>query len=201
MHLNSLLLIRKYALEYFKPGLKVLEIGPDSFPSSIKKEVFNNNIEWHTLDIGNYGDLTYSNTEEYNFPINSDTYDIVISANVIEHVKKIWKWMPEIVRVTKSCGTVITVNPVSWNYHAYPVDCWRIYPEGMMSLYEDSGLVVILSIFENLECEYLLKKKYNSHTMWPGATLEGNLLLKKIKLFFGYPVTAAIDTITIGRKK
>ena len=57
-----------------------------------------------------------------------------------------------------------------------------------------------ISKFENLEAENLLGKPYNEAKMWPGATLEGNLGIKKLKILIGYPVTAALDTITIGSK-
>src|SRR5215204_5920113 len=122
MHLNSKLLIEKYAKHLFKKGDKVLEIGPDGFPSSIEKICSKEGIAWETLDIEDNPRLTYPRAGEYSFPINDQEYDVVVSANVIEHVKKIWRWLPELVRVTKAGGLVITVNPVSWNYHAYPVD-------------------------------------------------------------------------------
>lgn len=201
MHLNCLLLAEKYAKHLFKDGLRILEVGPDGVPSSLRKKYFKESMQWDTIDIFPDEKFTYVATNEYSFPIENDSYDIVVSANVIEHVKKIWRWMPELARVTKKGGHVITINPVSWNYHAYPVDCWRIYPDGMQSLYEDSGLEVEVSVFENLESEHLLHKKYNEFKLWPGATLaSGNMRIKKLKYMLGYPVTAALDTITVGKK-
>jgi SAM-dependent methyltransferase len=199
MHLNSKLLIQKYGIPYFKDNMTVLEIGPDNFPSAIQ-QLISNNVTWHTLNIFDDQRLTYPNSPEYSFPIEDNTYDIVISANVIEHVKKIWKWVPELTRVTKPGGFIIIVNPVSWNYHEDPVDCWRIYPEGMKALFEESGLEVELSKFENLESKQLLNRPYNASKMWPGVTLEKMSFIKKIKLFMGYPVMAALDTISIGKK-
>jgi len=199
MHLNSKLLIQKYGLPYFKKGSKVLEIGPDKFPSTVQ-EMMGQKVEWHTLNIFNDERLTFPKSDEYSFPIQDNTYDIVISANVIEHVRKPWIWLPELVRVTKPGGTVITVNPVSWVYHEDPVDCWRIYPEGMKSLYEDSKLSIDVCLYENLETEYLLNKRYNSSKFWPGITMDNLNWFKKLKIFIGYPVMAALDTITIGKK-
>ncbi|MEP7108246.1 MAG: methyltransferase domain-containing protein [Ferruginibacter sp.] len=199
MHLNSKLLIQKYGLPYFKDGLSILEIGPDNIPSTIQQMV-HNNVTWHTLNIFDDKRLTYSNSAEYSFPIQDNTYDIVISANVIEHVQKIWKWIPELARITKQNGLVITVNPISWNYHEDPVDCWRIYPEGMKALYEEAGLKVELSKFENLESMALLNRPYNASKMWPGVSLGKMSMIKKLKLRIGYPVMASIDTISIGRK-
>jgi SAM-dependent methyltransferase len=199
MHLNSKLLIEKYALPYFEDGMKILEIGPDNIPSSIRQLV-HKNVSWHTLNIFDDKRLTFPSSPEYSFPIENETYDIVISANVIEHVKKIWKWIPELARVTKKDGYVITINPISWNYHEDPVDCWRIYPEGMKTLYEESSLSVELSVFESLESENLFNLPNKPSKMWPGVSLEKGLGLKKIKILLGYPVMVAVDTITVGKK-
>jgi SAM-dependent methyltransferase len=199
MHLNSKLLLEKYGLQYFKDGLKVLEIGPDNIPSGIRQMV-HTNVTWHTLNIFDDKRLTYPSSPEYAFPIEDNSYDIVVSANVIEHVKKIWQWLPELARVAKAGGVVITINPISWNYHEDPVDCWRIYPEGMRTLYEEAGLNVEVSVFESLESSKLFNKPYNPSKMWPGVTMAPKTGLKKLKLLFGYPVMTAVDSITIGRK-
>jgi len=199
MHLNSKLLIQKYAKPYFKKGFKVLEIGPDQFPSTIEN-LIGESLIWHTLNIFDDQRLTFPLSPEYAFPINDGEYDIVISANVIEHVKMIWKWVPELARVTKKGGNVITVNPVSWGYHEDPVDCWRIYPEGMKTLYNEAGLTVNHSITENLESMHLYNKPFNILKMWPGTSMHSKKFKEIIKMAIGYPVTAAIDTITIGTK-
>jgi SAM-dependent methyltransferase len=95
--------------------------------------------------------VTYESVSEYAFPIDDDCYDIVLSGQVVEHVPRIWRWMREVSRVCKEGGVVITINPVSWQYHEAPLDCWRAYPEGMKALYEDSSLDVLLSRWESLE--------------------------------------------------
>ena len=41
MHLNSGLLFEKYAVPYFHDNIKVLEIGPSSYPSPYEKLVNN----------------------------------------------------------------------------------------------------------------------------------------------------------------
>jgi SAM-dependent methyltransferase len=159
MHSNSALLFQKYARPLFKDSMRVLEIAPDGAPSSYQKMAGNGTLQWETLDIDATGfippealsRLTYVIRDEYHFPIPDNTFDIVVSGQVIEHVKKIWRWMNELARVCKPGGRVITINPVSWEYHACPVDCWRIYPEGMRALHSDAGLNTELAVFESLE--------------------------------------------------
>lgn len=155
MHNNSILLFDKYATEFFKnqPDAKVLEIGPDRNPSTFKQRLSWTGV-WDTLDLHTYAQPTYVAADPYLFPIRDRSYDIVFNAQVIEHVPCIWRWMPELSRVCRREGTVITINPVSWEYHTAPVDCWRIYPDGMKALYQYANMRTVLSVFESLDSEH-----------------------------------------------
>jgi len=197
MHTNSKLLFEKYALPLLKPGMKVLEIGPDAFPSTYQHLTGGLPLEWHTLDIYDSPHLTYPNSSQYSFAIPDESYDVVLSGQVIEHVKKPWIWMPELARITKAGGLIITINPVSWIYHEAPVDCWRIYPEGMKALYEDASLTVMLSCWESLETPHF-------HRYLPGISRECQgrkmRMIYDILGRFGFPVEGSYDTVTVGRK-
>lgn len=197
MHTNSRLLFEKYASEYFLPGMRVLEIGPDKFPSTYQTMLMDRSLGWDTLDIYDDNRLTYRATSEYSFPIPDNTYDVVLSAQVIEHVRKIWVWMKELARICKPGGLVITINPVSWPYHEGPIDCWRAYPEGMRALYEDASLDVLMSKWESLEA-----RGYWNHVGGRSPELQPGLLRATYRVLglFGLPVERAYDTVTIGRK-
>ena len=200
MHKNSRLLFEKYARVHFRPDQRVLEIGPDRAPSTYRS-IVGETAAWDTLDFASRTDvpLTYRTTEEYAFPVADSSYDVVFAAQVIEHVRKVWRWVPELARVCAPGGLVIVINPVSWHYHESPVDCWRIYPEGMRALCEDAGLDVVLSTWESVELERLgaltparLRKQRIMQRM-SGVVGMLNAALK-------FPVEAAYDTITIARK-
>lgn len=197
MHTNSKLLFEKYVRNYFKTGMRILEIGPDNFPSTYGKLINIEGLQWDTLDIYDSPNLTYSNSDIYSFAIPDESYDLVLSGQVIEHVAKIWRWMPEVARVTKKGGVVITVNPVSWPYHEVPIDCWRIYPDGMRALCEDAGLSVELSVCESLE-------EPETDRFLPGRSSEHQpaKVRKAFKFlhYFGFPIEKSFDTITIARK-
>jgi len=198
MHTNSKLLFDKYGKSYFRPGCRVLEIGPDAFPSSYANLVNDSSITWETTDISDRGSMTYPNAGEYSFPVPDAAYDVVLTGQVIEHVKKIWVWVKELDRVCKKGGYVIIINPVSWPFHEVPVDCWRIYPDGMKALLEDTSLRVVASRFESLEAPG--HKRY-----LPGISSE--FQTPKLRLFYrlagrlGFPVERAYDTITIAQKE
>jgi hypothetical protein len=67
MHENSILLFKKYALPLLGHGMKVLEIGPDTFPSSYRKLVTAAAMAWETLDIYDSPQLTYPKSDVYRF--------------------------------------------------------------------------------------------------------------------------------------
>ena len=197
MHTNSRLIFEKHAKQYFRPGMRVLEIGPDRFPSTFCSLVNDHSITWETIDLYQDAKLTHSALSEYKFPIPDKTYDIILSGQVIEHVRKIWVWMKEVARVCKAGGFVITINPASWPYHEAPIDCWRAFPEGMRALYEDSSLSVLLSICGSLEVP-------ESRRRIPGRSREcqPKWLRRAYKVLnrFGFPHECSFDTITIGQK-
>ena len=235
MHLNTELLFKKFALSYFKDGMKVLEIGGIEV-TNFCKAVNNNSITWHTLDINlSNNEPSFENNhiisnKEYTYPLEDNSYDIILSGNVIEHVKKIWIWTKELHRIVKKGGYVITVNPVSWPYHEAPVDCWRIYPEGAKALFEDAGFSILHSSFESLELDYF--KFPDKYLQMPGFTVGDSSLANftlnnislnsedyrlsrtaKVKIFYNkilmkvpiirrmmIPVKISYDTITIAQK-
>ncbi len=194
MHRNSKLLFDRYAKDLFKSHLKVLEVGPDGHPSSFQRLVGDGTITWETIDLFSSPQLTYVAKNEYEFPIPDETFDIVVSGQVIEHVRKVWRWIKELARVCKKGGQIVTVNPVNWPYHEAPVDCWRVYPEGMQSLYDEAGLTMQLCKCESLELRST-RLLVNGKGWW--QTLKESA---KRVLGFRRPWLAAVDTISIGVK-
>jgi len=199
VHGNTRKLFKKYAKQYFQPNLHVLEVGAH-LPSDLQRILGDASIRWETVGIDHTTPFTYVGTE-YSYPLASDLVDIVVATNVMEHVRKPWVWIKELARICKPGGYVITINPVSWPYHEYPVDCWRAYPEGMMALYEDAGLKVITSRCESLEDAHLQRHipgrslgNIYQHGGW------GTRALTKTFELLRLPVERPYDTVTIGQK-
>lgn len=199
MHSNSRMIFERYGKPYIKEGARVLEIGPDGDPSIYRSCTKVKVACWDTLDFPGKADVTHHLRDPYSFPIPDDSYDVVISGQVIEHVPKIWRWMPEVARVTRPGGTIITIAPITWPYHEDPFDCWRIYPAGLCALYEDSGLDVDVAKWEAIEMEPLLRRiprPFRQRVIW--QCLSGLILL----LHYGVrtPWNGAYDTLVAGRK-
>lgn len=199
MHRNSWKMFDRYGVDFIPEGARVLEIGPDGFPSTYRTRTAADVACWESLDFAGRPGVTYGTEDPYNFPLPDDAYDVVLSGQVIEHVPKIWRWMPELARVTKPGGVVITVAPISWPFHEAPVDCWRMYPDGLKALYEDAGLDVELAEWGSVELEPMVRrlpKPLQRRALW--QQLSTSILL----LHNHAPVRTqgAFDTIVVGRK-
>lgn len=75
--------------------------------------------------------------------IRDGTYDVVISGQVLEHVPQPWRWMAEIARIAKPGASICIIAPHTARFHEHPVDCWRIWPDGMRGLFRHAGIVEV----------------------------------------------------------
>jgi SAM-dependent methyltransferase len=210
MHRNSELIFTKHARGYFPPGAAVLEIGPDGRPSTYQR-IVGDGVAWATADLadsvdeagrrlfgaGVADDVTYAMVSPYQLPVGGNSFDVVLSGQVIEHVPRIWTWMAELTRVCRPGGHVITIGPLSWPYHEAPVDCWRIYPEGMRALCAAAGLEVVHSEAECLESPQPRRAYPGAHL---GRGTKPRAALRRWAGWLGWPLPIAVDTITIARK-
>ena len=76
--------------------------------------------------------------------ISDESYDTIISNQVIEHVRKPWVAAEQIARMLRPGGTCIVTVPFMLGYHAHPHDYFRYTENGLRSLFEDAGLEVEL---------------------------------------------------------
>jgi SAM-dependent methyltransferase len=138
------------ALDYITgENIKVADIGsmqaPEGMQATYRKLVMDRGWGYVGFDIA-YGPNVDHLMEEYNIPLVDNVFDAVISGNTVEHVRNIFQWTGEIVRVLKPHGKLILIAPHhTAKYHPFPIDCWRLMPGGMKSLLEANGLNVLYS--------------------------------------------------------
>jgi len=61
-------------------------------------------------------------------------YDVVISGQVMEHVKRPWDWLCVLDDLFRKYICIIAPN--THKEHRYPVDTYRYFPDGMLDLFE-----------------------------------------------------------------
>jgi SAM-dependent methyltransferase len=216
VHLNSQLLFDRYAKPHFADGQRVLEIAPGGNPSPYHQSVVEAGLTlaWETADLGEEtmdellrASVTggfaqavacqHAMPSEYEIPTAADTFDVVIAGQVAEHVRRLWVWMIELARVTKPGGKVVIISPISWGYHEAPVDCWRIYPEGMRALCGDAGLEVLVCETGALEPAASRRRYYANSYYWPQPPSSVRTM---VKAAIGWPTATALDLVTVAAK-
>ena len=71
--------------------------------------------------------------------------DVIVSGQTFEHTEFFWLTAREIARALKTGGFVCIIAPSAGDEHRYPVDCWRVYPDGLRAVARYAGL-------KTLEC-------------------------------------------------
>src|ERR1035437_5767786 len=67
--------------------------------------------------------------DPYKLPFEDASVDIVVSSSCLEHSEMFWVVFLEILRVLKPAGLCYLNVPSNGEFHRYPVDCWRFYPD------------------------------------------------------------------------
>lgn len=75
--------------------------------------------------------------EPYKYPFKDNSFELVISGQTLEHVQAPWLWAKELYRITTKGGYVAIIAPYLFLQHRFPVDCWRILPDGAIYLLKD----------------------------------------------------------------
>lgn len=129
-----------------KTTLNILDLGSlDVVGNYTYREIFNCPDWSYTgvdMDAGKNVDIVLKNPYSWK-EIKSNSVDVLVSGQALEHVEYIWILMLEVSRVLKPGGICCIIAPAGGFEHRYPVDCWRFYPDGMKALAKFSRLTTV----------------------------------------------------------
>ena len=70
-------------------------------------------------------------------------FDVVISGQCMEHVAAPWLWIVDVVRLLNPGGLLWLAVPNTEVFHEHPIDCWRVWPDGLRAILAEGGLTEI----------------------------------------------------------
>ena len=85
--------------------------------------------------------------DPYRLPFADASVDVVVSSSCFEHIEFFWLMFNEALRVLAPGGLLYLNAPANGDFHRYPVDCWRFYPDAGAALArwgERSGFACVL---------------------------------------------------------
>lgn len=144
MHESSMAEMKAFAAT-LPPGLlRIADVGSSDVNGTYRQLFQKPGWEYVGIDTGPGPNVDVVVDRDYHWEnIPDDSFDVVISGQTLEHVRRPWLFVKALARIAKPGGRVCVIAPHTVNYHPYPEDCWRIWPDGMIAVLEDAGLVGI----------------------------------------------------------
>ncbi|MDH5216595.1 MAG: class I SAM-dependent methyltransferase [Gammaproteobacteria bacterium] len=96
------------------------------------------------MEIADSDNIDYVGSVE-NIPLASESVDLVITQEVLEHVRDPFLAISEIERVLKPGGKLYIQLPFTIGFHPCPNDYWRFTHEGIDVLVKHSGMEILQS--------------------------------------------------------
>jgi SAM-dependent methyltransferase len=107
---------------------RIIEIGSQDINGSLRS-IAPPQFDYVGVDFAEGNGVDVVLTDPYSLPFEDESADIVISSSCFEHSEMFWIVFLEILRVLKPSGLFYLNAPSNGNFHRYPVDCWRFYPD------------------------------------------------------------------------
>jgi SAM-dependent methyltransferase len=118
---------------------EVLDVGSLDVNGTYRPLVERRGWKYTGLDVRPGPNVDIVAEDPFRYPFEAGTFDIVMSGSTMEHVTAIWRWAPELARVLRPGGLLALHTHWSFPEHRYPIDCWRILPDGMAYLFDCCG--------------------------------------------------------------
>lgn len=151
MHKTSYLKMKWFKNEYLKTSsnLKILDVGSlDSKGDFNYREIFNEEKWDYTgLDFQGGNNVDIVVTDIYNwFEVEDNTYDVIISGQLFQHLEYFWLTMGEIERVLKPGGYVCIIAPAAGPKHGGDLpNCYRFREDGLAAMAKYVDLEVLFT--------------------------------------------------------
>ncbi len=147
MHDTAYKIAGKFLELYWKPSNRVIvELGSNSINGSIRDhQPPGSKYIGVDMEAGPCVDVVL--TDPLKLPFADREVDCTISSSTFEHVGFFWELFLELCRITKPGGYIYINAPSNGEFHRYPADYWRFYPDAGLGLAEwanHSGIDVTL---------------------------------------------------------
>jgi FkbM family methyltransferase len=148
MHRSAYLHMTKCVEEYLSPDrdYRVLDFGSRVVANQKfkYKDLFKSpNFSYVGVDIAEGENVDVVMQEPYKLPFDDNSFDLIVSGQVFEHVPFFWVSFLEMTRVLSAGGMIFLTAPSRGHIHNPPFDCWRFYPDSYKALAAFSGVKLI----------------------------------------------------------
>ena len=136
MHLSAMYFGQQFFNSYGKgKKLDILDIGSLNVNGSLR-EVAPKDCNYTGVDYesGDGVDIVMQAVDGGRLPFRDNSFDLIVSSSAFEHAPHFWEDILEMSRVLKPGGFIYINAPSNGEYHRYPNDNWRFYPDAGLML-------------------------------------------------------------------
>jgi SAM-dependent methyltransferase len=149
--------------ELLAGGESLLDFGCGNKPY---RELFSKKFGRHVgADIAGNSDADLVIAEDGRVPSPDESFDAVLSSQVLEHVTDPRLYLDEAYRLLRPGGSLILSTHGIWPYHPDPTDFWRWTKDGLLREIGRAG-------FEILSVQGVLGLETSALQLWQDATFE-----------------------------
>jgi SAM-dependent methyltransferase len=133
--------LRELTAEFLVPrGGRVLDYGCADMPY---REFFPPAMEYVGADLEGNDDAAVILNPDGTLPVDDQSFDAVLSTQVLEHVQDPRVYLRECRRVLRPGGRLLLSTHGFFPYHPDPVDLWRWTGEGLRRELENAGFEIL----------------------------------------------------------
>jgi SAM-dependent methyltransferase len=122
---NAKLFVEKYVSQSLP---SILDVGSYDVNGSLK-HIFPQGSLYIGLDMEHGNNVDCIIRDDYTFPLESNSFDIVVSSSCFEHCDFFWLVFLEMMRCLRPNGYMYINAPSAGHYHGYPNDYYRFYKD------------------------------------------------------------------------
>lgn len=143
MHESTYREMERFAKSLPAGPLRIADVGSYDVNGTYKRIFQREGWSYVGLDVsaGPNVDVVLSGEVEWR-NVEDESFDVVVSGQVLEHTRFPWLFVRELARIAKHGAPICIIAPYQWEYHPYPIDCWRVFPDGLRAVMEYNGLQV-----------------------------------------------------------
>lgn len=117
-------------------GCTVLDVGARSSKRQRTYRRLFSGYSYFGMDV-----IPGRNVDIVGFENVAGVFDVVISGQAMEHVRRPWEWLTRL--RTYFSTFICIIAPNTWKEHRHPIDTYRYFPDGMRDLFDYAGIVAV----------------------------------------------------------
>ena len=143
--INNMIKARNHKKVTLGTNLTILDVGgrdlngKDRTYKTIYEDIATN---YYTADIVDGEGVSHVMPGPYQLPFESNSIDLVVSGQTLEHVQNPFRSVTEMTRVLKTGCYIILIAPSAGPRHDV-IDCWRIMDDGFKAIAKEAGLETV----------------------------------------------------------